>query len=662
MLWARWIIFGVPSLLAALTVWSARQAATARATRGDAVVLASGEGISPTLNPFLPACEVDRSIAALVHEPLLRIGPDGRISPALAASWSWSQTSRVWFAAEPFAREAAARLSRVDAATRSELGFLGAETDDRELRLRFASPGTRGAKKLLPAIADCGPLPVEFVRVELAEPARSYHEFFMKTAVERDQVKAVWYDGTGAYELAISGETVKFIQELNLYYQNRPNLRPHVGSLGSAPMLHRPVLEITLREDAKFSDGTALTCDDLEATVSLVQEQPWPIPGRDAFRLVAGLEKMDPRHERITFKEIHGPAITAFLDFPVLPASWIARHRAALARDGGRAFVDDPPPGAGGGRVAAASARAITVQDGRRVEFLLGQSPEVMRFGFAMGAIDGFWPRWQDGAAFGGSRDFSVSLTPARSRLLVLWNCRKPPLDDARVRTALGLAVDRGKLARDLALGQGMVHEGIFRPGLWFAQPIDPAPPAPLEARRILEEMGWVIESGLLAKGGKPLRIELLTIAGNRERADLAERLRQAWAALGIGVTVTPVAADELVNLRLPEHRFDAVLLGLDFETSWDQSPFWHSTQARGGLNFSGLADPTLDGLLEALRAEFDPGKVPTLAHEVENRILSHHAFFPLISGGNPVVIRKSGSDVSEAVAEIAGLARQNDK
>ncbi len=641
MLWARWIIYGIPVALAALTAWSARQAVENRAMRGTGIVIASGEGIPPTLNPFFPSCEADRRVAALLHEPLLRIGADGRITPALVEKWSWQQTSSVWFAGQTFAQAAATDLARLDDSARENLGLRNVELAGTELRLQFARPGTQAPAKILAAIAGAGPLPVEFVRVELSEAARGYHEFFMKNAIERDQVKRVWFDGANAYELAVSGETVKFIQELNLFYENRPALRPFVRSLGRAPMLHRPVLELTLRCGARFSDGREVTVDDVTASTVFVLDQPWPVASRDALRLIVGWGKKDARTLQVTFKEIYGPSLTAFIGLPVLPAAWLARHADSFSRGNMRPFLDHPPPGTGTAFIESVSPKKITVSAGRRVEFLLDKPPGAIRMGFAMKAIDGFWPQWCDAAALTAQRDVVVRSTAPRSRLLVLWNCRKPPLDDVNVRAALGLAADRPAMIRDLMLGQGAIHEGIFRPGLWFAQQIGPSAFDTDQSRQMLRDLGWSLQGDTLTKDGKPFRFELLTVAGSPERAEIAEKLRKNWAQLGIEVTVTHVAQSALVNRRLPEHRFDAVLLGLDFETNWDQSPFWHSSQTRGGLNFSGLADPTLDGLLEALRVEFDPEKVPGLAHDVENRIISFRPFLPLFSGGSPVALRK---------------------
>ena len=651
MLWTRWIIYGLPASLAALAAWSAHEAVNARAARENEIIIASGEGITPTLNPFLPACEADRRVTRLVHASLLRIDGSGHIVPSLARRWSWSQTSSVWFASPDWARVAMQRVQSLPNDVRAKLGIASVVAEGTELRLQFATPGASFATRLLPAIADAGPLPVETIRVELNEAARGYHDFFMKNAIEHDQVKGVWFDGAKAYELAVSGETVKFVEELNLFYQNRPALQANIRSTGNAPMLHRPVLELQLSEDAKFSDGSPFTADDVIATVSFLLSQPWPVPARDALRLIASMDAKDPHTLRVAFHEIYGPALMAFVDLPMLPASWLARHENNGVL---QAFIDHPPPGAGAGRIESTGARTVFVQpkSGPRIEFLLGQPADTIRMGFAMHVVDCFWPRWHSLDALSQENDVVLRSTPPRNRLLVTWNCRKPPLNDPRVRQSLGMSVDRDAMVRELLHGQGKVHEGIFQPGIWFGQNIPASAFDPKEAARTLRELGWLHNgAGQLEKDGKVFRLELLTISGSPDRTDVAMRLRDAWSALGIETTVTHVAPDEFVNLRLPEHRFDAALLGLDFEKTWDQSAYWHSSKAHGGLNFSGLTDPMLDELLEAARAEFDLEKVPQHARAVEDRIVSFHPFFPLFSVGSPVAIR------GDAVAELRNHA-----
>ncbi len=641
MLWSRWIIFGIPATVALLTVWSGRKTAEIHGSHSG-LVIASSKGTAPTLNPFLPASEVDRQITDLVHEPLLKIGTAGRMEPAIAESWNWSQTSSVWFAGEDYAKIVAQRLNALSSEILEKWHLTSAEASGKEVRLHFSKPGTPPITTIMPLIADQGPLPVEFIRVELKEQARGYHEFFLKNSVEREQIKGVWFDGPNAYELTVSGETLKFFEELNLFYQNRPALHPSVRSLRTAPMLHRPEVELTLRDGAKFSDGTPVTSDDVRATVGLVLSQPWPVPGREALRLIVNLDSSDPRKVRATFKEIYGPALTAFCGLPILPAKWIEAQQEMFNHGDTHVFLDRPPPGAGVARIERASESSIIVNGGRRIEFMLDQPARTIRMGFAMGAVDGFWPSKAEAASLANDRSVTLRPTPMRSRLTVFWNCRKPPLNDPRVREALGMAVNRPALQRDLLQNESVIQDGIFQQGLWFAQKITPLEFNLEKAQHTLEELGWNRKgTAPLMKDGNAFRIELLTAAGNLERMEIAQRLQESWKKLGIELTITSVPPDEFVNSRLLEHRFDAAMLGLDYETSWDQLPYWHSAQARDGLNFTGIADPTLDGLLEELRTEFNPERVPVLAHDLENRIVMEHPFLALLPGGDPVALHK---------------------
>ena len=650
MLWTRWtILYGTPAALALLTVWSAVQARASRATKEVAeIVVASGEAGRPSLNPYEQATEAGHEITGLIHEPLLRIDAQGRITRGIAERWFWSQTVSYWFAQEKFATQAAEKLRKLDPAQWSRWRLTLAEAAGNELRLVFSEPDPRAGARVMETISPLGPLPVETLRVELNEPAQQHHAYFMQNAVEREQIKDVWFDGPNAYEAQVSGEALRLFEELSLYYQNRPNLGAKVRLVAKQPMLARSALELQLREGVKFHDGTPVTAVDVARTLRLITEQPWPVPGRDALRRIHMMDSKEPLSLRMTFRETYAPLPAAFIGLPVLPAAWIEKHRAALAQDA--AFEVNPPPGTGpyklerqaDDRVVLTAARVRPDDRRSRVHFMFGRSPGNIRIGFAMNSVDVFWPGL---ASIGGlSTDARVALqaeTP-RNRLLVLWNCRKAPLDNVVVRRALGESVDRQALLKDLLKDQGQIHEGIYRPDLWFGKARDVAPARPLEARKALYELGWTKDAqNRLVKGTELFRLELLTVAGNAERMTLARRLADAWEANGIEVTVTAVSWEEMLGKRLPEHKFDAVLLGLDYDVSWDQSPFWHSSQAARGLNYAGVSDIPLDAMLDSLRVEPDLDRIATLAQQVEERVLALQPYLPLFSGANVIAVRK---------------------
>jgi len=646
MLWARWLIYGIPAGLVLLTWWSADQSAESRRAQRNDIVIASEEGVVPGLNPFLPLSEVDRQVTELVHESLLRIGEDGELTGGLAKTWSWTQRTSFWFASELIARNAAGKLKKLTPEQWAQWRLTTAEPMGNEVRLQFSQAGPGAPMSILKELAEFGPLPVETVRIELKEEARPHHEYFLQNAVEASQVKSVWFDGSNAYELSISGETVRFYEELELYYRNHPALQAKITTLTKSPILNRPQLEMVLKEGVTFHDGTPVTGGDVEATVGLVNSQPWPVSSREALRLIAAWDTSAPGYVRVTFRELYGPALMAFTGLPILPARWIAEHQEAFSA-GRPVFFTNPPTGAGWCLLESATTRAIFLARrddpaGQRVHILLDQPTAAIRMGFAMKAVDIFWPRAGTVSALNLDQKVTLGSTAPRNRIMVMWNCRKAPLDDARVRAALGLAVDRPALMKEMVAGRGEIQEGIFQPGIWLANDLPVQPFDPEKARMMLYEAGWSKnDAGLLVRDGQPLRIDLLTVANSRERLHLAEMLQQAWKNLGITVTVTPVPWDELLDQRLPGRQFDGALIGLDFETTWDQFPFWHSSQGRRGLNYSGFTSASLDALLWALRSEFDPAQAKPLAQDVEAQIVAAHPYLPLFSGGTTLAVRE---------------------
>lgn len=648
--WNRWIIYALPLALALLTLWSALQARASRALKGRAeIVVASSDALRPSLNPYLPTGEAGREMHALLHEPLLRMDAQGRITSGLVQSWSWSQTVSFWFAQEKFAQQAAEALRKADAVQGSRLRLGVVDALGNELRLIFAEPDPQAGSRVMETIASFGPLPVETVRVELQEPAESHHTFFMQSAVERDQVKDAWFDGANSYEVKVSGEALRLFEELSNYYQNRPALGAKVRLVGKQPYLARPILELQMREGAVFHDGTPVTSGDVARTLRLIAEQPWPVAGRDAFRRIHTMDSTQPSALRLGFRETYGPFPMALVDLPVLPAGWIRKHGREVEKE--QPFEEDPPPGTGPYKLAGKGSGSIQLtrsqpapEDSRsRLQFVFGRTPGNIRTGFAMNAVDVFWPVSPGAATLEGDSQLRILPTPPRNRLLVLWNCRRAPLDQKEVRQALGEIIDREALLKELLPGGGSIHEGMYRPDLWYSAERSVRPADPHHATQTLASLGWSLDlHNRLVKGGKAFRMELMTVAGNAERMALARRLAHAWGEYGIEVVITAVSWDEMLRERLPQHRFDAVLLGLDYEVTWDQTPFWHSSQAAHGLNYAGIADGPLDGLLEALCLETNLELVPSLAKRVEDRLLALHPFLPLFSGANVMAVRSS--------------------
>ncbi len=90
--------------------------------------------------------------------------------------------------------------------------------------------------------------------------------------------------------------------------------------------------------------------------------------------------------------------------------------------------------------------------------------------------------------------DVRVISFPHRVVLLAGWNTRNPKLSDPRVRRALTLATDRQRILDGVRHGHGVIANSTVPPTHWAYDPAlaDSLPYNPEEARRLLEEAGWV--------------------------------------------------------------------------------------------------------------------------------------------------------------------------
>ncbi len=183
------------------------------------------------------------------------------------------------------------------------------------------------------------------------------------------------------------------------------------------------------------------------------------------------------------------------------------------------------------------------------------------------------------------------------------------PFGDARVRSALLAAVDRGRLVTDLVAGSGQLATTPIPPSSWAYDP-KAAPPVAYDRKAAvaaLRAAGWT-KSGagwLPPKARKPVTIALLAASSsvNPVAASAAARVAAAWTSIGIPTTVTSLAAGTLVE-RLRGGEFVAAVADVNVGLDPDPYPLLASAQVQaGGSNVSGFQDPALDAALVAARA-----------------------------------------------------------
>jgi oligopeptide transport system substrate-binding protein len=216
---------------------------------------------------------------------------------------------------------------------------------------------------------------------------------------------------------------------------------------------------------------------------------------------------------------------------------------------------------------------------------------------------------------------------PYLSTQFWLFNTRRAPLDDPRIRQALTMAVDRQRLTETVTgLGEHPAY-GLVPPGVanftaqsfsWRGQPAA----ARLEtARELLAAAGYGPE--------RPLRVEV--------RYNTDENLRRIAVAVasmwreGLGVETSLVNEEFRVLLARRKDPDQWQILRLAWAGDYnDASNFLEILATSGAVNDTGYDDPEFERLLAEAAIEADPSRRRQLLEAAERRMLEHYPILPL--------------------------------
>lgn len=223
----------------------------------------------------------------------------------------------------------------------------------------------------------------------------------------------------------------------------------------------------------------------------------------------------------------------------------------------------------------------------------------------------------------GGRPDMVAVVKPSRQFAFIAWNGKRPSLGDARVRRALAMAIDRGRILEGLRNGLGEPGIGPIMPYHWsHDEAATPLPFDPDGALALLAEAGIRDRNGdgrLQHPNGRPFRLEIKLPAGSDFRRDVGEAVRADLDRIGVTATIRQTEATTLfADVTSPERRFDAALLGWSGDIRLDLYDTFHSTAADGPYQFASYRNPEVDRLMEQASVELDRGRATPLWRRVQ--------------------------------------------
>lgn len=452
----------------------------------------------------------------------------------------------------------------------------------------------------------------------------------------------------------------------------------------------------TLRRGVDWSDGVPFTAHDVKFTYDVIMDENVEAEGhRGAFLAVESVEALDDYTLRVKFKDRYWKGLYVFGNsIRVIPQHWYQARVRALGEERGADYSVNPgEPGFGelfnDVEALPVGTGPYKMPDGgwvRGESLTLERNPNYWRHR----AEPGTWnlqnirwrfisnhtqqlnqtrqqkidvvvvkrDEWEDSlqheSVITDNYDYHNYDHIGLGYNFIVWNCRKFPFDDARVRRAMTHLIDREGLLRDLWRNNGVVATCMNKPiypeynDELEALEYDLERAAELLAAAGFEDLDGdgILDKEVENEDGETevesFRFKLKIPSGIAEYERLGNRIKESMARVGVELEIHNLEWATFIE-DLYAHDFEAASLYNSFSDVWiDNYEDVHSSEdkPRGG-NLAGLRMDEIDQLVETARREFDREERIPLYHRLYEILHEQQPYTLLIHGKVNVLLHK---------------------
>ena len=209
-------------------------------------------------------------------------------------------------------------------------------------------------------------------------------------------------------------------------------------------------------------------------------------------------------------------------------------------------------------------------------------------------------------------------------------NMTSPIIQDAAVRKAIAMGIDKQGFVSALLDGHGVPGNGAFPDGFatFGGENVTTEPYDPESAKEVLEAAGWLDSDGdgIREKDGVKLTIRWLTYPSRQELPLLAESAQATLKDIGIDVDINCTAnrREFLADMT----SWDIYASAMVTAPSGDPQYFFTSCCAPGmSYNFGAYENADVNAMIDELATEFDTEKRGELAVKLQQTILDDNAY-----------------------------------
>ncbi|HEY7032196.1 MAG TPA: ABC transporter substrate-binding protein [Thermomicrobiales bacterium] len=369
-----------------------------------------------------------------------------------------------------------------------------------------------------------------------------------------------------------------------------------------------------LRDGVTFHNGNPLTAADVKYTFDRIIDPATNSPWLSQFDPVASIETPDDRTVRINLKQPYGPLL------------------ATLSSD----YAAIVPQNAGDLQATMVGTGPFSLAEWTRdTQTVLKANPSYWEQGLPHLASLTYRILPDEAARLAAIRTGEIGLTslvsPAAVSLasradgvqvvtqettdyyLLGINCKRPPLDNVKVRQALSLAVDRKAVLDAVFFGEGSLTGPIVPTLGDWAIPVDQLP---LYSRDVDQAKSLLAEANL-ADG---FDLSILASPLYPEFINIALVLQSQLKDVGINVTLDQVEWGTFID-RWKSRDF-ATFVSYNGSGNDPDRAIYPAFHTGGSVNAFQFSDPQVDQLLDEGRTTVDPARRHEVYHQAETLIV----------------------------------------
>lgn len=407
-------------------------------------------------------------------------------------------------------------------------------------------------------------------------------------------------------------------------------------------------LELTIRSDAKFSDGQPVTLQDVKASYEFfLSSQKVPSPRAQAFRALDSIKVLDKNRLLFELRQADASFITNLV---------VGTLKASQARQ--------PAEGDGVSLLGCGPYRLASKKVGRldlvanphyfKAKPKLGVTIKVIkqestRFAkLQTGELD----LVQNGISheklkrISQQKNLKMIKRPALKTSYIGFNFKDKLLTRLEVRKAINLAINRPAILKHILKDQASYARGLLTPGSSFAA--YPRRDSRSQQPRLKEATDLLDQAGLRAKGGVRFRLSLKTTQ-DRTRRQIAMAVASDLAKIGIKVVVETLEWGRFKS-DVDHGRVQMwMLTWIGFkDPDIFRYAFARESWPPGGANRGWFANKKLDQLLGEGLLALDLEQRRAVYHKVQKIVADELPYVFLFHEFNTVVMRSelSGFDV----------------